>query len=269
MPACLARLVELCSMSVVMAGCEAWSHVAGSSVGVLVVHGFTGTPASLRAIADAMAATGYDVELPRLPGHGTTVDDMLSTDWSDWSGEVDRAVDRLRERVSVIVAVGQSMGGTLVLRAALDHQEIAALVLVNPLTRARDAETMAMLDDLLEDDFLVAPGEGSDIADPDASDIAYAGTPIAPLKSLLLDGVAPITDRYGEITVPLRLFTSRNDHVVDPDDSVYLAASYGGPVDHTWLERSYHVATRDYDRDLIVSESLAFVAQLAADEVSA
>lgn len=248
----------------VMAGCEAWSHVAGSTVGVLVVHGFTGTPASVRGIAEAMAAAGHDVELPRLPGHGTAVDDMLTTSWADWAGEVGDAVDRLSARVSRIVAVGQSMGGTLVLRAALDRPEIGALVLVNPLTRVRDAETMALLDDLLDDDVRVAPGAGSDIADPDSSDIAYAGTPIAPLKSLLLDGVAPIADRYGEITVPLRLFTSRNDHVVEPADSEYLARTYGGPVGHTWLERSYHVATRDFDRDLVVAESLAFVAQVSA-----
>jgi carboxylesterase len=247
----------------VLAGCDAWSHVAGSRVGVLVVHGFTGTPASVRGIAEAMAAAGYDVELPRLPGHGTTVDDMLTTNWSAWSGEVSGAVERLSARAPDVVAVGQSMGGTLVLRAALDHAAIAALVCINPLTRVRDAETMAMLDDLLDDGIAVVPGEGSDIADPDASDIAYSGTPIAPLKSVLLDGVAPIADRYGELPVPLRLFTSRHDHVVDPADSEYLAAAYGGPVEHTWLERSYHVATRDYDRDLIVAESLAFVARVA------
>ncbi|HZI44955.1 MAG TPA: alpha/beta fold hydrolase [Ilumatobacter sp.] len=247
----------------VIAGCEAWSHVAGSSMGVLVVHGFTGTPASVRSIAEAMAAAGYDVELPRLPGHGTSVEDMLTTAWDAWSGEVSGAVERLSSRVSHVVAVGQSMGGTLVLRAALGHPAIGALVCINPLTRVRDAETMAMLDDLLEDGISVAPGEGSDIADPDAYDVAYAGTPIAPLKSLLLDGVAPIADRYGELSVPLRLFTSRNDHVVDPADSEYLAATYGGPVEHTWLERSYHVATRDYDRDLIVAESSAFVARVA------
>jgi carboxylesterase len=247
-----------------MAGCEAWSHVAGSSVGVLVVHGFTGTPASVRGVAEAIAAAGYDVEVPRLPGHGTTVADMLTTDWEDWTGEVSRALDRLGARAPQVVAIGQSMGGTLVLRAALDRPEIGALVCINPLTRARDSETMAMLDDLLEDDILVAPGDGSDIADPDSSDIAYAGTPIAPLKSLLVEGVAPIADRYGEITAPLRLFTSRNDHVVDPADSEHLARTYGGPVDHTWLERSYHVATRDFDLDLIVAESLAFLAKVSA-----
>ena len=133
----------------VIGGCDAWSHVAGSRVGVLVVHGFTGTPASVRGIAEAMAAAGYDVELPRLPGHGTTVDDMLTTDWSAWGGEVSSAVERLSARATHVVAVGQSMGGTLVLRAALDHAAIGALVCINPLTRGepsmgRAARPMAL-----------------------------------------------------------------------------------------------------------------------------
>ena len=114
-------------------GCEAWSHVAGSDVGVLVVHGFTGTPASVRGVAEAVAGAGFDVELPRLPGHGTTVADMLLTNWSSWYGEVERALARLAERVDRRVVIGQSMGATLVLRAALDHAGIAGVVCINPL----------------------------------------------------------------------------------------------------------------------------------------
>ncbi len=252
------------SPPVVLDGCEAWSHVAGSAIGVLVIHGFTGTPASVRGVAEAFAAAGHDVELPRLPGHGTSIDDMLATDWAAWSGEVASALAGLSQRVERTVLVGQSMGATLALRAALDEPSIAALVCINPATCLRDEDTMAMLDDFLEDGIAVVPGEGSDIADPDSSDIAYPGTPLAPLRSLMLDGVAPITDRFGELTMPLRLFTSRHDHVVLPSDSVHLAATYGGPVEHTWLERSYHVATRDFDRDLLLAESLAFVDRVTA-----
>jgi carboxylesterase len=64
--------------------------------------------------------------------------------------------------------------------------------------------------------------------------------------------------------MPLRLFTSRNDHVVEPSDSEHLAATYGGEVEHTWLDRSYHVATQDFDRELIFAESVAFVEQIAS-----
>jgi carboxylesterase len=248
----------------VMPGCEAWSHAAGSPVGVLVLHGFTGTPASMRDIAKALAAAGHDVELPRLPGHGTSVDDMLSTTWHDWTAEVESAYQRLASRVERVVVVGLSMGGTLTLRMAFDHPSIAAIACVNPATKARPAKVLAAIDELIAEGTSVVPGEGrSDIADPDCFDTAYDGTPMVPLRSLLLDGIAPMSDRYVELMMPLRLFTSRNDHVVDPGDSVHLAASYGGPVEHTWLERSFHVATRDYDRELIIAELTTFVADLA------
>lgn len=247
----------------VMPGCEPMSHLGGSPIGVLVVHGFTGTPASMRGVADAMVAAGFDVELPRLPGHGTSVEDMLTTGWADWSAEVDRARAALTERCDRIVLVGQSMGAALVLSSAIAAPDVHGVVCINPVTRMRSQEELEMIDDLLDDDFQIVPGEGSDIADPDSSDIAYDGTPLRPLRSLLLDGIAPIERRFAEVTAPLRLFTSRQDHVVPPSDSEHLAATYGGEVDHTWLERSFHVATRDYDRDLVIAESVAFVERVA------
>lgn len=243
----------------VLPGCAAWSHRAGATTGALVVHGFTGAPASVRNVAEALAAAGHDVELPRLPGHGTSIDDMLTTAWGDWIAEVLDAYDRLAERVERIVVVGQSMGGTLVLTTALDRRDrTAGVVCINPVTRTRGSDVLEMIDDYLDDGIAVAPGGESDIADPDASDVSYPVTPLAQLRSLLVDGVAPITGRFGELSVPLRLLTSRNDHVVEPEDSVHLAATYGGPVEHTWLERSFHVATRDFDRDLVVAETVAF-----------
>lgn len=247
-----------------MPGCEPLSHVAGSPVGVLVVHGFTGTPASMRGVADAMVDAGFDVELPRLPGHGTTVHDMVTTGWADWIGEVARARTELERRCDRIVLVGQSMGGTLVLASAIEAPVVAGLVCINPATRMRTADELAMIDDLLEDDFEVVPGEGSDIADPDGSDISYDGTPLRPLRSLLLEGIAPIESRFVEVAAPLRLFTSRQDHVVTPADSEHLAATYGGPVEHTWLERSFHVATRDFDRHLVIAESVSFVERVVS-----
>ena len=74
----------------------------------------------------------------------------------------------------------------------------------------------------------------------------------------------PITDRFGELTVPLRLFTSRQDHVVPPSDSEHLATTWGGPVLHTWLERSYHVATLDFDRDTVIDGTVDFVRSVEA-----
>src|SRR6056297_1494816 len=99
----------------VMDGCDAWSHVGDGDVGVLVIHGFTGNPSSMTPQAEAFAAAGLHVEQPRLPGHGTTLEDMQTTGWADWSGEAAAAYDRLAERASKIVVIGLSMGGTLTL----------------------------------------------------------------------------------------------------------------------------------------------------------
>ncbi len=243
----------------VLPGAEAFSHVASGDVGgVLALHGFTGSPSSMHGVAAAMVGAGLHVEVPRLPGHGTAVEDMLPTRWADWTGEVAAACARLASRTDRIVVVGQSMGGSLALWIALHEPLIGGLVLINPLTEPQPADVREMIVDLLATGTDIAPGIGSDIAEPGVTEIAYPGTPLAPLISLLDDGLAPLADRYGELKMPLLLFTSRQDHVVEPRQSEHLARTYGGDVDHRWLERSYHVATQDYDRDDIVAAAVDF-----------
>ncbi len=76
----------------VMPGAEAYSHQGGAT-GVLLCHGFTGSPQSLRPWAEYLAGAGLSVSLPRLPGHGTTWQEMARTRWEDWFAEVDRAFE--------------------------------------------------------------------------------------------------------------------------------------------------------------------------------
>jgi carboxylesterase len=107
--------------------------VLGGRIGVLLCHGFTGSPQSLRPWAEALAERGFSVELPLLPGHGTTWQHMNRTSWPQWYREVERALATLRTRCDVVVAAGLSMGGALALRLAEQHpDQVTALVLVNP-----------------------------------------------------------------------------------------------------------------------------------------
>ena len=156
------------------------------------------------------------------------------------------------------------MGGTLTLFTALERPSVAGIVCVNPATMPQPPEVVAMFQGMVDGGETVMPGIGSDIADPDVVELAYDGTPLVPLLSLINDGLAPLADRYGELQMPLRLFSSRQDHVVEPANSEHLAATYGGELDHTWLDRSYHVATQDFDRDLITDEMAAFVDRVGA-----
>src|SRR5262245_381454 len=116
----------------VMPGAEPFFH-SGGGTAVLLCHGFSGHPSSMRPWADCLAAAGLTVSLPRLPGHGTTWQEMAGTRWEDWYAEIDRAYEELRGRTGEIFVMGLSMGATLALRLAeLRGEGVAGLVLVNP-----------------------------------------------------------------------------------------------------------------------------------------
>jgi carboxylesterase len=242
----------------VIPGAEPWSHEGTTTHGVLVLHGFTGNPSSVRGLATAFAADGFHVEMPRLPGHGTTVDDMLTTRWADWAAEAESAYHRLAARVERVVVAGLSMGGTLTLATAIHHPAVAGAVCINPLTQPAPPEILDALRSMADAGTDVIPGIGSDIADPDVTESAYDGTPVRPLLSLFEEGVAPLVEHYPSSSVPMLLLTSRQDHVVDPANSDALASAWGGEVQRIWLDRSYHVATQDYDRGVIEHEAVAF-----------
>lgn len=248
----------------IIEGAEQWSHTAAPGApGALCIHGFTGNPGSMRGVAEAFAAAGFHVELPRLPGHGTHVDDMVPTGWADWTGEVEAAYQRLAARSSKIVVSGLSMGGSLTLWAGSQHPEVRGLVCVNPATQPQPPEVVEMLEDFLQNGMEIIPGIGSDIADPDVKETAYEGTPIRPLLSLVT-ALESLSQQYASMSMPLLLMGSPEDHVVSPEQVDFLAASYGGPVERVVLERSYHVATMDYDKELIFERAVSFGQQVTA-----
>ena len=227
-------------------------------MGALCVHGFTGNPSSMRGVAEAFAAAGYHVELPRLPGHGTAVSDMIPTRWSDWSSAVAEAYAALSARVDKVVVAGLSMGGSLTLSTALEHPEVSGIVCINPACQPQAAEMIEMVKGMLAEGTETFPGIGSDIADPDVKESSYSETPLAPLVSMVEDGITPMVERYPTSRVPMLLITSRNDHVVDPATNDQLASQWGGPVERILLDRSYHVATPDFDKELIFEAAVAF-----------
>lgn len=255
------RLEEDALPAAIIEGAEAWS-ADGDDRGVLVIHGFTGNPSSMRPIAEALAAAGFTVELPRLPGHGTSVDDMFETGFDDWLGEATRAYGELAGRCRQVAVVGLSMGGALTAWLASDHPEIAGIACLNAVVRPPVGMRQGV-EEMMAAGLTVMPGIGSDIAKEGVTESAYADTPLAPLLTLF-GAAAELEGRLGRIRCPVLVITSPQDHVVDPGDSDVLAAAVGGPVERVTAERSYHVVTLDHDGPAVTEAVVAFCTKVTA-----
>jgi carboxylesterase len=246
----------------VLPGCDPWSSPAGGPHGALVLHGFTGSPVSMQPVSDALAEAGFAVEMPRLPGHGTHVDDLLPAGFDDWLAEAERALEALRGRTAggKQVVVGLSMGGVLTCALAQRHNDLAGVVVINAPVAVPDEMAVA-IQQMVDGGMEVMDSIGGDIADPDATESSYDQTPLRPLLSLIQSGTE-VRGRLGDIACPTLIITSRQDHVVNPGDSDIIAASVSGPVERVWLEKSYHVATVDYDKAEVQSATVDFASRV-------
>lgn len=241
----------------VMPGAEAFTHDGGST-GVLLCHGFTGSPQSLRPWADYLAAADLSVSLPRLPGHGTTWQEMARTRWEDWYAEVDRAFDLLQARCDEMFVMGLSMGGCLALRLAeLRGDAVRGLVLVNPSITA-DTKLFLLAPALK----LVVPslkGIASDIKNDQVTEAGYDRVPVK--AAATLPGLWRITQQHlAELKQPILAYRSVTDHVVGPASMKLLRQKV--PADQLEVREladSYHVATLDNDAEVIFLGSLEFI----------
>jgi carboxylesterase len=241
----------------VMPGAEPFRHDGGST-GVLLCHGFTGSPHSMRAWAQYLADAGLSVSLPRLPGHGTTWQELQRTRWEDWFAEASRAFEELRGHADQIFVMGLSMGGCLALRIAeVQGAAVSGLVLVNPSVTA-DTRLFAIAPVLK----LLVPSLkaiGSDIKKEGVTELSYERTPVR--AAATLPGLWRSTQhQLGEITQPVLVYHSTEDHVVGPASLKILRRAL--PPDQLTVREcrnSFHVATLDNDAEAIFTGSLEFV----------
>lgn len=238
-------------------------HISGGPVGVLAVHGFTSTPRGLRPLCDGLGAAGYTVSAPRLPGHGTSLSECNRTTWEDWYAEVARSFDELRATCDQVVVFGFSMGGTLSLRLAEQRgDQLAGLVLLNAsvFTTRPDRHLLPLLARVVP----AWPGIANDIKKPDVEEQAYDKIPVKAAYSLsqLWSLVKP---DLGKISQPVLVFTSLDDHVVEPENSDYILEHINSVDRHqVVLPDSYHVALLDNDSATVIGDTVDFVGRVTA-----
>ncbi|MBQ0923186.1 alpha/beta hydrolase [Saccharopolyspora endophytica] len=240
-----------------LVGAEPFAHEGSDDIGVLLCHGFTSTPQSMRGWAEHLAEAGHTVRCPLLPGHGTRWQELNRTTWRDWYGAVEQALDELRDRCRSVFVFGLSMGGTLTLRLAELHPDIAGIVLVNPsvMTLRKEAKLLPVLSRVVPSMAAIA----GDIAKPEVVELAYSRLPLRGMASLQQMWSVVRAD-LGSVRQPLLLLHSAVDHVVEPENSAIVLHEVGSQdVTEVVLDDSYHVATLDHDAPRIFSDSVEFV----------
>jgi carboxylesterase len=237
-------------------------RTGGRRIGVLLSHGFTGQPASMTPWGQYLAERGYAVEVPRLPGHGTTWQELNTLRWEDWYAEVSRALDKLVAENDAVVVGGLSMGGALVLRLAEDRPEVAGVVVVNPAVASKrlDVKLLPVLKHLVGS----FPGIANDIKKEGVEEHGYPKTPLKAIHSFMQAWPTIIAD-LPKITQPLLYFRSTEDHVVDEASQPLITAGVSSKdLTVVPLENSYHVATLDNDAEQIFAGSAEFIARVTA-----
>lgn len=230
-----------------------------SGFGVSVFHGFTSTPASMRPLADALQGAGFTVDLPLLPGHGTSWEELASTPRAEIMRAALASYDRLAARCSRVATVGLSMGGSLALHVAA-HRQVEAVSVINPgLRLAPLTGPKAWLLGRVRPSVASIAG---DIAKPDVVEEAYAQTPLRAVVQL--DRIfAQVRRELPELErrqTPVLLFRSSVDNVLPPSSADTLAKTLSADqLAVVELTRSQHVATLDHDAETIHEKLIEFL----------
>jgi carboxylesterase len=230
-------------------------------IGVLLVHGFTGSPASMRPWGEFLHSKGYTVRVPLLPGHGTVPEDLNKVKWQEWPTKVEYELNQLRKSCDVIFLIGLSMGGGTILNIAASHNDsITGLVLVNPMIHLKGVPVELAF--FLSRFQKMRSSVGDDIKRPGITEWGYDALPTRGIHQLLK--MLRVTRRnLKNVTVPVQLFHSVEDHTL-PVTNTEIILSQIGSSNKTRIElvNSYHVATMDYDQELIFQNSLTFIESL-------
>ena len=235
-----------------------FSADSDGDVGALLLHGFTGSPASMRPWAHFLHERGVAVRVPRIPGHGSKWQDLNKVKWQSWPERAERDLEALLSRYKKVFIFGLSMGGANTLHLAAKHSSrLGGIVLVNPMIHIPDP-TIKFID-LIKYITPKRPSVGDDIKKPGVTEWGYDALPmkgVAQLHRFL----KATRSTLPHVQTPTLLFHSTEDHVL-PVSNTEIIMSEIGSKDKVRVElaNSYHVATLDFDAETIFENSHRFI----------
>lgn len=244
---------------------------SGRSPGVLAIHGFTGVPHEVGVVVEAAEDAGLRALAPLLPGHGTDARELQRHRHGDWIRAAEEALLEVAEDGPVLLS-GMSLGSVIAAHLAAKYADrVRGLVLLGFagwLPRLTTAWPLAAIEalGLHERDLYLPKAGGADIANPIARS-AHPSYGVHPIRAAIeLTKLARLVRaELGKITCPTLVMHGRHDRVCPAENVSRLLARLGSrDVETVILERSAHIITVDYERDIVKERAHAFFRRLAS-----
>ena len=235
-------------------------------VGVLLLHGYTGTPSEMKPLAESLAAENYTVLAPRLFGHATHPDDMLRARWWDWIASAEDGLNLLRGCSERQVVMGLSMGGVLALLLAARHPVDAVFSFAAPCEMPRDPRIK-----FLPWVYWMIPKQHKgepDWHDPEIHrthiDYPYFHTrSIMELQKL----IAAMRSELGTVNAPAFFSQSHGDRTVPPESMDFLSSHVASKVvEKLWVDDSGHVIIKDLEKEKVFTAVKIFLKKVVPNK---
>ena len=245
----------------IMEGAETFLLEGNNGKAVLLLHGYTGTTAEMRPLGNHLHSLGYTVLCPRLPGHGTSVEDLKETVASQWVAAAKLGYAILAKQYSKIYVAGLSMGALLaIVIAATEKVERAALLATPIFLQDKRAPFLPILRYFIH----YLPKHKRNYHEMQKYCQAYDRMPTKPLTSLFALIKACKKELVQKITVPCIVLQSTIEHTVKPKSAQYIYDNLGTPKEAkklVWLEKSGHILTLDAEHEKVFQTVADFFAE--------
>ncbi|GAC1368963.1 MAG: alpha/beta fold hydrolase [Aquirhabdus sp.] len=260
-------------------------------IGVLLIHGLTGTPNEMKLVGKGLNRAGFTVYGMQLAGHCGDEQDLIKTTWQDWYKTVEASVLKLRESVDHVFVAGLSMGAVLSLKLAADQPELIAGVGVYGPTFRYDGwsipryarylnflliwfKNLGIFKNWFQSGvFTEQPPYGlkderlrarvvASMFSGDSAVAGLAGNPWPALAEMLtLSHV--VRKQLHQVTSPCLIMHSGEDDIADISNSLLVKNKINAPAKMVVLNDSYHLITIDREYKIVIDESITFFMEIA------